>query len=341
MAEKITVTIIGLGRIGASIGLALDRYNRKGNTAHAFEVVGVDDRPAVLQEAEKMGAVTKTMHNIYNAVRDRDIVVLALPFAEVRSTYQTIGDGLRAGAVVVDMSPLKMPSIQWAKDSLSAGAHMVGATAVVNPRYLHDGLDDTEHATADLFDKGNMMLMPAPSCIREAVELASDFATILGAQVHFMDPMEHDSLIAATDGLPNLLGVMSFYTLSRNPGWGDIQRLTNPPFGRLTHQLFDTHPDDLRDMWLLNKDSMVNYVDSLIDSLQEVRGVLASDDRDALEAVLTEAADEYSAWVNRRHNNQWDKSEGNLGTPSTGDSLMTSLMGGFISRKLRSDPKDD
>ena len=341
MAQTISVTIIGLGRIGASIGLALNRYNRKGNTAHTFEVVGVDNRPAVLQEAEKMGAVSKTMRNIYNAVRDRDIVVLALPYAEVRSTYQAMGDGVRAGGVVVDMSPLKASSIQWASEYLPDEAHLVGAAPVVNPVYLHDGLDDTEHAAEDFFDKGSMMLMPAPNCIREAVELASDFSALLGAQVHFMDPMEHDSLIAATHSLPNLLGVMSFYALSHNPGWGDIQRLTNPPFGRLTHQLFDTHPDDMRDMWLHNKDSIIHYLDTLMESMQEIRGVLAAGDQDALEAVLTEAADDYSTWINHRHNNQWDDGNKTPGAPSTGDSIMTTLMGGFISRKIRGEEDDD
>lgn len=341
MAQKITVTIIGLGRMGASVGLALARYSRSGKAAHNFEVAGYDDRPAVVDLAGKMGAAGKVVRNIHSAVRDRDIVVLAQPYAEVRGTYQAIGDSVRPGVVILDLSPLKMPSIQWAKDYLAEGAHMVGATPVVNPRYLHDGLDDTEHAAEDFFDQGSMMLMPAPNCIRDAVELASDFSSLLGAQVHFMDPMEHDSLIAATYGLPNLLGVVSFYMLSHSPGWGDSQRLTNPSFGRLTHQLFDTHPDDLRDMWLQNKDPMVHYIDLLMESLGEVRNVLAAEDRSALEAMLTQAADDYSAWINRRHNNKWDDSLKDRNTPSTSESLMTGLMGGFITRKLRGGSDDD
>ena len=342
MATTISVTIIGLGRTGASIGLALKRYNRKGNTPHTFDITGLEDRPAMLKEAEKLGAVDKTGRNIFNAIDGRDIVVLALPYADVRRTYQVIADGIRPGGVVMDMSPLKMPSLKWAKEYLPAEAHMVGLTPLVNPRHLFDGLDDTEHATEDYFDNGNMMLMPAPNCIPDAVELASDFSSLLGATVHFMDPMEHDSLIAATYGLPTVLGAASFYTLARNPGWGDIQRLTNPQFGRLTHQLFDTHPDDLRDVWLNNRESLVHYLDMLMASLNQVRDSLAEDDRDAVEAMLVEASDKYSAWINRRHNNKWDDvDKSSFETPSTGESLMSGLMGGFLSRKLRKNSDED
>jgi prephenate dehydrogenase len=337
MAKTISVTIIGLGRLGASIGLALQRYQRKGNTPHTFEIIGVDERPAVQDEAQKRGAVGKVARSLYSAAQERDIIILALPYADVQRAYQTIGDAVRPGAVVLDLSPLKMPSIQWAKTYLNKDAHLVGLTPVVNPQYLYDGLDDTEHAAEDLFDKGSMMLMPSPSCIREAVELASDFASLLGARVHFMDPMEHDSLMGATLGLPTLLGVMTFYTLSQNAGWGDIQRLTNPPFGRTTHALFDTHPDDLRDLWLNNRDSLVHYLDAMLTQLHDLRQVLAQSNQAALEAVLTHSADAYSTWVNRRYNNTWETDPNKSQIPSPSQTFMTGLMGGALANRLRGD----
>lgn len=340
MANTISVTIVGLGRVGASIGLALKRYNSKGNTPHTFEITGIEDRPGVLKDAEKLNAVDKIARNLYSAVENRDIVILTLAYSDVRRTYQAIADALRPGVVVMDFSPLKMPSIEWGKEYLSEEAHMVGMSPVVNPRYLYDGLDDTEHAAEDFFDKGSMLLMPAPNCIREAVELASDFSTLLGSTVHFADPMEYDTLAAATQGLPALLGVTTFYTLSRNAGWNDLQRVTNPPFGRLTHTLFDTHPDDLRDLWLNNRDSTVHYLDTLMDTLQQMRDALARNDQATVESVLAETSDKYSAWINRRHNNKWDQEDQGPKTPSTGETLMSGLMGGLLTRKLRGGSDD-
>ncbi len=330
---KISVAIVGLGRVGASVGLALKRYNKRSDARHEFEVIGVEDRAAVQRDAEKIGAVNKTMRNLYDGVRDRDIIVLALPYAEVRRTYQVLGRGVRAGGVVMDFSPLKLPSLGWAKEYLTDEVHMVGLTPIVNPQYLHDGLDETHYAREDYFDNGTMMLMPSPSSIREAVELSSDFSTLLGTKIHFMDPAEHDSLIGATEGLPSVLGALSFYMLTKNPGWEDIQRLTNPNFGRLTHHMFDTHPDDLRDLWLYSQDSLLRYTDEMIEALFSFREALAAKDRDALEALLNDATNEYSMWVNRRYNNKWDEKANPLAA-STGQTIMSSLMGSYLANRL-------
>ena len=330
---KINVAIIGLGRLGASVGLALKRYNKRSDAKHDFDVLGVEDRASVAKDAEKIGAVNKSVRNLYDGVRNRDIIVLALPYADVRRTYQAIGKDIRAGGVVLDMSPVKLPSLGWAKEFLPDEVHMVGVTSIINPIYLFDGLDNTKDAHEDFFDNGNMMLMPSPSCIREAVELASDFSALLGGKPHFMDPAEHDSLFAATSSLPAVLGVLSFYMLARNPGWDDLQRLTNPDFGRVTHHLYDTHPDDLRDIWLHNQDSLLRYTDGMIEALQSFREVLAAKDRVALEALLVESADHYSGWINRRHNNKWDD-RSNPSAPTAGQTIMSSLMGGFLANRV-------
>jgi prephenate dehydrogenase len=218
---------------------------------------------------------------------------------------------------------------------LSKEAHLIGITPILNPRYLFDEVDDTLHAHADLFDKGTMLLMPSVKANRDAVELASDFSVLLGATPHFADAVEHDSLAAMTEGLPGLLAVASFYMLSRSRGWNDAQRLTNPSFGRLTHQLFDTHPDDLRDLWLNNRDNLLRQVDDLLTTLQTFRGLLAKADRDALEAALIQSSDAYSAWINRRHSAKWEDDSGQSKAPSFASTMMSGLMGGLLSKRLQ------
>lgn len=331
----VSVAILGLGRVGASVALALKRYNSSKDAAHQFEVTCADLRAGVREDAQKMNLPGKIERNLYEAARGRDIVVLALPYADVQAAYKSLAREFRPGAVVLDTSPLKQPSLNWAQANLPQEVHMVGITPVINPKYLFDGLDDTLHAQADLFDKGNMLLMPSVSAVPEAIALATDFSVILGSTPHFADPIEHDSLVALTDGLPGLLGVALFYTAHRREGWNDAQRITNAPFGRLTHQLYDTHPDDLRDAWLHNRDSLIMHLDALMETLRLFRGILAQTDQTALEGALIESSEAYSAWVNRRHNARWDEEKsGDKGT-SLGGLMMTNLMGGFISKRLQ------
>jgi prephenate dehydrogenase len=184
-----------------------------------------------------------------------------------------------------------------------------------------------------------MLLTPAPRCPKDAVELVHDLSTILGATPHFMDADEHDGLIAATEGLPALLGAAVFYQLQEGRGWGDVQRMTNPAFGRLTHHLEDSHPDDLRDLLLNNRQNMLPVIDQLIASLQTFRTVLAENKRDSLEVALIESATEYNAWVSRRRRGRWEDTGETA--KAANNNVMSTMMGGFLSRRLKRDKSDE
>ncbi len=337
----VSVAILGLGRIGASIGLALQRYNTRKDAQHNFEVSYADTRPGIREDAQKLGLADKISRDVIGSAANKDIVVLALPYADVQTAYRGLGKEMRSGAVLLDSSPLKQPSIEWAKTYLSSDIHLVGITPIINPKYLYDGLDDTEHAAVDLFDSGNMLLMPGATCIKEAVELAADFSTLLGSKPHFVDPAEHDSLIAVTEGLPAVIGAAAFYMMVNSSGWGDIQRFTNPSFGRLTHHFHDTHPDDMRDFLLQNRHNLVRQVDELTTALQAFRTILAQDDRQTLESALVDMGAAYDTWINHRYNAQWDDEKNLVKNPSFGSMLMGGIMGTYITKRVTGNKDGD
>jgi prephenate dehydrogenase len=330
--STISVGILGLERLGASVGLALKRYNGDKGAKHQFQIVGMDLRGAVQSAAEKRGAQDGTARGFADAARNRDIVVLALPYSEVQSAYRDIANNLRPGAVVLDMSPLAEPSVKWAKAALPENAYMVGVTPILNPDLLFDVSNDVEHARADLFDRGAMLLMPSPDCAKEAVELAADLATILGATPHFMDAAEHDALAAATEGLPALLALAVFYTLQQGKMWGDGQRLTNPNFAALTHPLDDTHPDDLRDLLLNNRQNVVHHIDALMATLGSLREVLERGDRQGLEVALIDSAQAYQKWLDRRRRGRWEETPNDTKASSA---IMSGLMGNYLAKRLQ------
>lgn len=339
MAE-LTIGIIGLGRLGSSIGLALKRYNESKTATNHFTVIGNDALGSIEKEARELDAVDEIASQPASAAEDKDIVVIATPYAETRAAFRAIARSLREGAVIFDLSPLKVPSMNWAKDTFPDGVHLVGGTAVVNPIYLWDGLDDTHHARADLFDSGQMLLAPAPSADQAAVELITQFSELLGSTTHFIDPAEHDGLIAATEGLPALLGVAAFRAMAGGAGWSEVQRLTNPAFGRITHRIMDTHPDDLRDLVTYNRDNTLRHLDSVIENLTALRSVIADEDTDAIEAAFVDAENRYQGWLKRRSQGAWD----NLideERPSVASSMLSGMLGGFLANRLRGQSDDN
>jgi prephenate dehydrogenase len=335
----INVGILGLGRIGTSIGLALKRYNARKDARQQFSITGFDAGESSAETARKNGAVDNVNRNPIDAAANKEIVVLALRYSEVQGTYRAIGETLRTDTVVLDTSPLKLPSMEWADKYLASEVHMVGITPVLNPQYLFDGTDDAEHASADLFDNGAMLLTPSVKSAKDAVELAADFSELLGAAPRFADPVEHDGWIAATEGLPALLGLAAFHMLREDEGWDDAQRAGNPSFGRLTHHLYDTHPDDMRDLLLHNRQNVVRHLDQMIETLRTLRSILADNDRAAFEEALIESVKAYNEWFVHRQTARWDES----GTqrPQSRDLLMGGLLGGYLSKRLRGGKEDE
>ncbi|NDJ62635.1 MAG: prephenate dehydrogenase [Chloroflexi bacterium] len=337
----ISVAIIGLGRIGTSVGLALKRYNASKNSQQQFEITGFDTLNANLKNAKDTGAIDGSGRGVDATAEGKDIVVLALPYGEVEGALRLMGESLRPGAVVLDFATLKRPSLAWAGKHLADESHLVGVTAVLNPKYLFDGLDDAEHAAADLFDKGGMLLAPGVKCAKEAVELAADFTDLIGATTYFADPTEHDSWIAGTEALPAALGAAFYHTLSQHPGWGDIQRTGNPSFGRLTHHLADTHPDDLRDLLLASREDLARQIDALTETLTAMRQILAANDQDTLEALLVNAAETYEQWYARRQRGRWQEDDTGAASETRGGAIMTGLLGSYLSRRISGDKNDN
>jgi prephenate dehydrogenase len=337
---EVAVAILGLNRIGTSIGLALKAYNQRPNTKNQFKITGYGGRPDQVKTAQKLGAADGVTGQIYDAVRGRDIVVMALPYAEAEAAYQTIGQDLRPGVVVLDFSPLKVNPLKWAAKHLGKDAHVVGVTPLLNPAYLFDPLDATDKASPDLFDRGTMLLSPSVTCIPEAIELAGDFAAILGARTQFAEPAEHDSMLSATEMLPNLLGLAYYAAMRGGTGWGDIQRTANPAFGALTHALFDTHPDDLVAALRDSRQDLTRSLDSLMLTLRELRTALANDDRDALEAVTVSAAETYESWYNQRYHWKFDTTGEQKPPEASSTGIMNFFLGNALANRLRGGKKN-
>ena len=69
------ITIIGLGQIGSSIGLALKAHNVD------VHLLGHDKDPQTAKESQKAGAVDDVKYNLPASVYEANIVILALPLA--------------------------------------------------------------------------------------------------------------------------------------------------------------------------------------------------------------------------------------------------------------------
>mgnify|MGYP001825475859 CR=1 FL=1 len=318
----VQITIIGLGQIGASIGLGLAE---KGDM---FKRVGHDREPKISRDALKIGAIDRFSVNLPASVSEADIVVLALPIDQIKETMSIIATDLREDAVVMDTGPVKEVVSAWAAELLPHNRHYVGLTPVLNPNYLLEPDSGLEVAHADLFRGSLIGVVTSPGTVSEAVKLAADLIRMLGANPLFVDPVEIDSLMAATHILPQLMAAALLNTTIDQPGWREARKAAGRAFAEVTSPLIQfSTPQSLSSTVMLNKENTRRALDSLIVSLQAIRSDIGQDNEEGLDARLIRAREGREIWWDQRLNTNWEEaSSANVDMP-TGSEFFGRLLG--------------
>lgn len=301
---SVQITIVGLGQIGASVGLALSEHT---NIVYR---VGHDRDLGIARRAEKAGALDKVMINLPSAVREADLVLLSLPMDQIRETLAIIAQDLKESAVVMDTGPVKEVVASWAGELLPEGRYYVGLTPVLNPVYLRAIDSGVDAAHPDLFRGGLMAIVSPLHTPSEAIKLAADLTRLLGAGPLFADPLEMDGLMAATHTLPQLMAAALLNATVDQPGWNEGRKVAGRSYTEATGAIMHpTSAETLKAAALLNRDNVIRVVDGLIASLQTIRNDIEGNQADALEDRLKRAREGQERWWKERQSASWTGEE--------------------------------
>jgi prephenate dehydrogenase len=295
----VNITIIGLGRIGASLGLALASHKDQ------VTLTGHDKLPDVARTAQKIGAVDKISYNLPASVEGADVVILALPFSEVYETLKIIAADIREDAVVMDTAPVKVTVAKWMKELLQSRRHYVGLTPALNPACLGEDTVGVGSARADLFQKSLVAITAPRGTVEGALSLAANFVTLIGARAYYADQAEVDGIMASVHFLPVLTAAALAGTVLDQPGWPDIRKLAGGAFARSTSLVYDEPPAALAAAALEDRENTLRVLDALLLTLQGMRVELAGGDGKALTARLEPARDGRERWWQERFKDDW------------------------------------
>lgn len=328
----VQITIVGLGQIGSSIGLALKARNLD------LRVVGHDKDVQTAREAQKLGAVDDVKYNLLASVRGSKIVVLALPFAGIRETLELIAPDLQEGALILDTAPSKAITTAWASELLPQGRYYIGLSPAINPEYLHGTDFGVKAAHADLFNKG-LVVVTIPSGIPGNVfNIGMEFVSLIGAVPLLMDTAEADGIFAAIHMLPQLAASALLDATVDRPGWQEARKVAGRPYASVTSGLaFHDDAESLRDAALENRENVVRMLNTYISSLLRLRDELEENDREGLLDLLENNWRGRTRWFDERHEAGWLAREGQaMDAPSFGDRVNQMLFGSlFTERKPR------
>ena len=266
------VTIVGIGLIGGSIGLALDKRGL------AKQIVGVGRRQESLDRALQCGAIGKATLNLAEGVAQADVVVVATPVASVVEDVCRVLTAAPPGALVIDVGSTKARicnaiSTAEVESNNFVGSHPLAGGHRTGP----------EHACPDLLDGKRVVVTPTESTPAATVARAQDFWAALGAKTVTMSPAEHDRALATTSHLPHLVAsALAAVTPDEwlplaATGWADTTRIAAAD-PQLWAQIFSQ-----------NTPEVLASLDRLIEQLQSTRTSLEAADFPPIETFLHQA----------------------------------------------------
>lgn len=324
----IQVTFIGLGQVGASMGMALAEKKDK------VLRVGHDKEFNVEREAQKRNAVDKTEHNLPRAVQDARLVVLSLPVSEVRDTLKFIAQDLQPGTVVLDTSPVKSEVANWAKELLPENCHYVGIVPAIGAEFLKEEGCGLDSAKAGLFSKSIFLISTLPGTPGEAVELASNFVTLLGATPMLADILESDGFVATAHLLPQLASVALLNATLDQPGWSDARKIASRAYVAATAGVVFDNSESLQAAAIHNRANITRALDVYIAALRGIRDDIENGNADSLKERLTSAQVGRDHWLNERASADWmGTQQDSIEYPSFTERLFGSLPGRRTNKK--------
>ncbi len=329
----VQLTIIGLGQVGTSIGMALEKRKK------LMKRVGNDKKFEVARDAQARGAVDEVKVNLPSAVREAGIVLLCTPLSEMRATLELIGQDLPEGAVVMDTSPAKEQVADWARQFIPPGRYYVGLVPGINVEALSTPEAGPESARADLFERGVMMVVVPKGTPSEVVTLALDFAGLLGSKPMLADMAEADGLMTSAQLLPQLVSAALLNATVDKPGWLETRKLAGQAYTATTGGLGDA--DSLQAAALSNRENVVRALDVYIEALRDLRDGIEQADEKAVSQHLGRASEARERWLADRSSAKWLKEgqeqRGDL--PTFGESVQHIFLGGANAERLKAKNK--
>jgi cyclohexadieny/prephenate dehydrogenase len=270
------VALIGLGLIASSMAHAMRAYGL------ADEIVGYARSPETRAIAKDLFC-DRVCDTALDAVKDADLVVLAVPVGAMEAIAQEIGPHLKPGAVVTDVGSVKQAVVDAVAPHMPTHVHFIPGHPIAGTE--HSG---PRSGFATLFQNRWWLLTPMPGTDPGQVTRLRGYLQAMGANVDEMDVPHHDLVLAVTSHTPHLIA----YTMvgvaehMRRVSNTEVVKYSAGGFRDLT-RIAASDPVMWRDVFLTNKDAVLDILGRFTEELFVLQRAIRMGDGEHLHAYFT------------------------------------------------------
>ncbi len=279
------ISIIGVGLLGGSIGLAARQRRLAG------EVAGFVRRAASLKDCERAGAVDYATTDLFAAVFNADLVILCTPLAQMQALAQQILPALKRGATVTDVGSVKADVVRELESLVQkVGAHFVGSHPMAGGEKM-----GVLAAKSDLYANAVCVVTPTKKSNSAAVRKVEQFWKSLGARTLRLDAAKHDLLVSRTSHLPHIAAA-ALASLVLDPKHPKSQVGLCATGFRDTTRIASGSPEMWRDIALANRKNVSQSLDKFVGELKKFQSALKKSDAKAVEKFFATAKERRDNW---------------------------------------------
>jgi len=272
------VSIVGVGLIGASLGLALRE------AGVVSKVLGVGRTQSNLEHALKMGAIDGVV-DLVDAAKQSDVIVLCVPVAQMRATFAAIEPHLAPKTLITDAGSTKGDVILAAKEVLGKKACQFVPAHPIAGGAQHGA----SAAKANLFFGKQVIICPLQENSPQDIALIEQFWQAVGALVKMLSSVQHDAIYAAVSHLPHILSYALMTSVINSEDAADKLDHIGAGFKDFT-RIAASSPEMWRDICLANRTSILKELDQYLVIVQHLRKLIAENDGAGIEKLFVKAS---------------------------------------------------
>lgn len=270
LINKENIMIVGLGMIGGSYAKALKRLD--------FKISAIDIKESSIKYALENGIIDEGFtDNFETALSNADVVIFALYPTVFKEWIAENQKYLKPGAILTDVTGVKSCIVYDVQNILRDDVEFIAAHPMAGREVY--GVQNSDER---IFRDANFIVVPTEKNSPEAIEWCKALGKLLGfVNVAVLSPEEHDKMIGFVSQLTHCIAV-ALMTCSDNR---HLSSYTADSFRDLT-RIANINDVMWSELFMLNKDALLEEMDKFMGEFAELRKMLADGDRHGLQEKM-------------------------------------------------------
>lgn len=268
--KESNILIVGLGLIGGCYAMKLSSLG--------YKVNAIDIDKDALEYAKNHNIISNELISDEELIIKADYIILCLyPLANIEF-IKTYKNKIKPSCIISDVSGIKSNYVEIIQNEISNEFISMHPMAGKEKSGVY-------YSDPSIFLKANMLIIKTDKNTFEGINFAIELTSLLEFNHYeILTISEHDEIVSFLSQLPHAIAV-ALMTSHNNDS---LSKFTGDSFNDLT-RIAKINENLWSELFILNKENLINNIDSFINSLNEIKDNIQKENINELKKIFKES----------------------------------------------------